>query len=172
MQNRNYSSYSIFHEEQQFRQWWIWTPLLGYSAFLWYITIKCLIDETFAGKRPIALLWMAIFIFCGIGLPLFVYSAKLITEVCSDGIYYRFAPLQIKPRKIAFHELKTYYVRTYRPFRECGGWGVHYAFSRGWIYNVSGNKAVQLEFINGKKILFGTQKPEEFVQAIDSALRK
>ena len=172
MQNRNHSGYSIFREVQQFRQLWLWIFILGLSAFLWFITIGALIDKSFDNKLPIALLWMIFLMSHSIGLPLLLYLAKLITEVRPDGIYYRFYPLHLKPRKIAFYELKTYYARTYRPFREYGGWGIRYAFSRGWAYNVSGNKGVQLELINGKKILLGTQRPEEFVSAIDSALRK
>jgi hypothetical protein len=33
-------------------------------------------------------------------------------------------------------------------------------------YNVSGNRGLQLELTNGKKILLGTQRPEEIAQAL------
>ena len=54
------------------------------------------------------------------------------------------------------------YVRTYSPLGEYGGWGLRYSLSgNGMAYNVSGNKGLQLELSNGKKVLFSTNKLEE-----------
>jgi TATA-box binding protein (TBP) (component of TFIID and TFIIIB) len=52
-------------------------------------------------------------------------------------------------------------VREYAPLSEYGGWGLRYSVNHGKAYNVSGNQGVQLFFTNGKKLLIGTQKPEE-----------
>jgi TATA-box binding protein (TBP) (component of TFIID and TFIIIB) len=38
---------------------------------------------------------------------------------------------------------------------------LRYSVNHGKAYNVSGNQGVQLFFTNGKKLLIGTQKPEE-----------
>jgi hypothetical protein len=57
--------------------------------------------------------------------------------------------------------------RTYRPILEYGGWGVRYSFVRkGWAYTVSGNRGVQLQLANGKRILVGSQRAEELARAI------
>ncbi len=36
----------------------------------------------------------------------------------------------------------------------------------GWLYNVSGLQAVEIEFENGKKIRIGTDEPQTLIQAI------
>jgi hypothetical protein len=36
-------------------------------------------------------------------------------------------------------------------------------------YNVSGNRGVQLEFSNGKRLLIGSQRPEDLAAAISRA---
>jgi len=61
--------------------------------------------------------------------------------------------------------------REYKPIREYGGWGIRYVIG-GIAYNVYGNKGVQLILKNKKKVLVGTQKPEEFYQAIVKANSK
>jgi len=61
-------------------------------------------------------------------------------------------------------------VLTYSPISDYGGWGIRYG-SIGKAYNVSGNRGVQLELLNGERILIGSQKPEELAAAIDLALK-
>ncbi len=46
------------------------------------------------------------------------------------------------------------------------GYGIHLFISSGWIYNVSGNQAVELVMKNGKKYRLGTDEPETLYQAI------
>ncbi|MDI6783925.1 MAG: DUF6141 family protein, partial [bacterium] len=94
---------------------------------------------------------------------------KLTTEVHEDGIYIRFEPFVRK--KILFSEMKQYTARTYRPIREYGGWGIRYGW-KGTAYNVSGNRGVQLELNNGKRILIGSQRPEELVRAIKAGMKQ
>ncbi|SDL02555.1 hypothetical protein SAMN04487898_11451 [Pedobacter sp. ok626] len=63
--------------------------------------------------------------------------------------------------------IDKYYIRTYSPLGEYGGWGIRYSMSgQGMAYNVSGNKGLQLELNNGKKILIGTNNPTELEAAL------
>jgi energy-coupling factor transporter transmembrane protein EcfT len=48
------------------------------------------------------------------------------------------------------------------------GWGIRLT-PHGWMYNVSGFDAVELELRGGKKFLVGTNEPEKLVNAIRSA---
>ncbi|MCL5878591.1 MAG: DUF6141 family protein [Deltaproteobacteria bacterium] len=102
------------------------------------------------------------------GIFVIFFAARLITEVRSDGLYMRFIPFHRSFRSIPFETLKTYEACTYRPIRDAGGYGIHRG-RRGWAYNVSGNRGVQLELVSGKRILIGSQRPDELVQAIDTA---
>ena len=58
----------------------------------------------------------------------------------------------------------------YSPIRDCGGWGVRH-YKSGKAYNVSGNRGVVLEFLDGRPILIGSQRPEELAKAIASLWR-
>jgi hypothetical protein len=49
------------------------------------------------------------------------------------------------------------------------GWGIHWT-PHGWVYNVSGSRAVELCMRNGKRYRIGTDAPEELMGAIRRAL--
>lgn len=82
--------------------------------------------------------------------------------------YFRFFALQRKYKKIALDEVQKFYIRSYSPLKEFGGYGIR-TNKGGTAYNVSGKKGLQLELKGGKKFLIGTQKPELLLMAIQSA---
>jgi hypothetical protein len=100
-------------------------------------------------------------------------SAKLETEVHADRLRVRLFPFHIRHREIPGEDLSECYARTYKPIREYGGWGIRCSFRKGIgrAYNMSGNKGVQLVFKNGKRLLIGSQKPDELAQAINSIMK-
>jgi hypothetical protein len=49
------------------------------------------------------------------------------------------------------------------------GWGVR-GIPGGWMYNVWGLDAVELELASGKKFRIGTNEPEELVAALRARL--
>ncbi len=158
----------VYREVQRFRQIWIWLIVLTVAGLIWYALITQLFLQRPFGNNPMPDGWLIIFwIIFSLGLPLFVFYCRLITEVREDGLYIRFFPFHLSFRKIAFNELKRCEVRTYNPIREYGGWGIRYG-PKGQAYNVSGNQGVQLELVNGKRLLIGSQRPEELWQAIRS----
>ena len=50
------------------------------------------------------------------------------------------------------------------------GWGIRW-IGTGWLYNVSGLKAVEMTLKNGKKVRIGTDEPDRLEAAIQQALR-
>lgn len=62
-----------------------------------------------------------------------------------------------------------YEIRKYNAIRDYGGWGVKRKLRWGRAYNVSGNIGLQIYLNNGKKVLFGTQKPQAMIYAMDAA---
>jgi hypothetical protein len=156
----------IFKEEQRFRQPWLWVIVLIASIIPWIGMIVQVISGQKVGDRPapdwlIILIWLVF----GVGFPLFFYSIRLITEVHRDGIHIRFFPFHRKFKTYRYDEIESFAARQYKPIREYGGWGIRYSLG-GMAYNVYGNKGVQLVLKSKKKILVGTQRPEEFYQAI------
>jgi hypothetical protein len=108
-----------------------------------------------------------------IAVTILFFISKLETEVRTDGLYVRFYPLHIGFKKFTREELAEFYFRTYKPIREYGGWGIRCSFTgKGKAYNVSGNRGVQLVLTNGKKLLIGSQKPDELTAAIDRMLKQ
>ena len=50
---------------------------------------------------------------------------------------------------------------------EYGGWGLRLGlFGNGKAFNVSGDKGLQLEFTDNKKLLIGTNRPEELTETL------
>jgi hypothetical protein len=161
--------FAYFREEQRFKQAWLWLIILVPVACCWFGAYVQLILKKPFGNNPapdwlLTILWVVF----GIFLPLFFYSVKLETEVRRDGIFLRFYPFHIKYRMMPFEEITSYEVVKYSPFREYGGWGIRYGKS-GKAYNVSGNRGVQLALKSGRRILLGSQKPEQLAEAIRSA---
>jgi len=174
--NQRGNETGIFCEVQQFRQTWVWVLVLPISLFLiilfGYGMIKQLILGHPWGGRPLSDTALAIigplWILFGIGLALLFYSMKLVTEVRSDGLYIRFFPLT--HQNITFEDITRCEVRTYNPIREFGGWGIRYGRGKK-AYNVSGNRGVQLELSNGKRLLIGSQRSEELARAIEAKMK-
>jgi len=155
----------MFREIQRFRQWWVWLLVYGIASLGWYGLIQQIIFGKPFGTNPAPdwAMWL-IWLLCGIGLPVFFHSLRLIVEVREDHIYIRYAPLVT--RKIPFMEIERYEARTYQPIKEYGGWGI-----KGWsckktAYNVSGNQGVELELRDGRQVMIGSQRPQELAQAI------
>lgn len=69
--------------------------------------------------------------------------------------------------------MKSAYVREYNPLMEYGGWGFRSSMKgNGNAWNVSGNKGLQIEMIDGKKFMIGTQKPEELSAVLSQFNKK
>ncbi|MCX7920243.1 MAG: DUF6141 family protein [bacterium] len=174
--NNNYSQPQVlFHEEQQFRQKWLWLLILLCFLEIFivgYLMVKQLIFGHSRGNQLLLntefelIIFGSLMFLIAIGIPSLLYILKLISEVHQDGILIWFYPFV--RRKILFTDIKHYEARTYRPIAEYGGWGIRFGWN-GTAYNVSGNRGVQLILKNGKRILIGSQKPDEFVRAIQKS---
>ena len=166
--NQESQSFAAFREEQKFQQVWVWFIVLGLAVLVWYSTIQQIILRRPFGSRPAPDTLLIIFwLLFGIGLPALLLYARLITEVRNDGIYIRFVPFHFSFHKIAFEELKSFEVRKYNALREYGGWGIRYG-PQGKAYNVGGNRGMQLELVDRKRILIGSQRPEEFLAVLQA----
>jgi hypothetical protein len=104
-------------------------------------------------------------------ISLVLVCTKLQIRLESDALYVRFFPFHLQFRKINFDDITLIYPRSYLPLSEFGGYGIRFG-SQGRAYNISGNKGVQLEFINGHKLLLGSQKAEEFTTLLQEAVLK
>jgi hypothetical protein len=158
----------LFSETQKFKQWWLWILLIGINAVMFYGVYVQVIQGQPFGDKPASN--TSLLIGCGISLliTILVLNFRLDTQVKNDGIYVRLFPLQLSFRFFPWNNLSECFVREYNPVAEYGGWGLRLGlFGKGTAYNISGNKGLQLQFNNNKKLLIGTQKPEELQQVIN-----
>ena len=158
----------IYREEQRFALWL--RAVLAVSMALAVVLSILPLTQMSAGQWR-AELWEIILlfvvgVFLPIGIPVLFCFLKLKTQVRPDGLYVRFVPFHIKFKRFRSDDLSQYYARKYRPVWEYGGWGIRCSFRNDKAYNVSGNKGVQLVLKNGKRLLIGSQSPEELEQAI------
>jgi hypothetical protein len=162
----------IFTEEQRFGQIWLWLVLIGMDvAYFTMFFAQFFGPVPLRPSGPVDLLVMGLVALLCLGITALFVSLKLTTRVTSQGISVQFKPLHRKPVIFPFSDISEYSVRTYRPIMEYGGWGIKRG-SGGLAYNVSGNKGLQLVLKDGKRILIGTQKPEQLGTILDSALKQ
>jgi hypothetical protein len=172
MDTKSIKSPALYRETQRFRQWWIWALVLGIAVLSLYGAVQQLIWGKPFGNNPAPDGWMIVIaVIFGIGLPIFMYTINLTTEIRNDGLYVRFFPFHLSFTRIATHEIKRFESRTYSPLGEYGGWGIRFG-KKGKAYTVSGNRGVQLELTNGKRLLIGSQRPEELVETLTSMTHK
>jgi len=155
-------SNGYFTETQRFRQPWLWLIIVAVDVLI-ISGILSEMQKTKSDARTTLIFAAAI---ASLIVVLFLIL-RLDTKITAEGINYRFYPFQFKFKVIRWEQISSAHVRTYKPFGEYGGWGIRFGLrGTGMAYNVSGNRGLQLELTNGKKILLGTQRPEEIAQAL------
>jgi hypothetical protein len=141
----------VFEEEQPFDQVWLWV-IMGIETCVVFIPMLAM-----------GIAW-SIMVMVGFFLALtmaMLASLKLMTWIDRIGIHYRFKPFHRRERTIYWDEIDAAEVRKYDPIREYGGWGIRTMKKGNVAYNVKGGYGIQVKLKSGKKILIGTQNPEE-----------
>ena len=164
----------IFKEVQSFRYKWPWFLVLAVAIFNvvlfgWAMYKQFYLGEPW-GNKPLSdiglgvvstlILLLMFAVFC-----LFHFQT-LHLEIDEGFIRYKFPPFINSTKSLKSTDVSELYVRTYSPISEFGGWGYRGILRKNQAYNVSGNKGLQIVFTNGKKLLIGTEKPDQLKQAI------
>lgn len=163
-----YRSQPLFREVQRFGQVWIVMIVGGIAVLMWWAAIQQLVLKQPFGDRPapdvVLVISVAVF---GVLFPVFFLSVRLVTEVREDGIYVKYHGFHRKWHRFGFEDMERCYARTYRPLLEYGGWGIRMG-RKGKAYNVGGREGIQIVFRDGKRLLIGTRKPEQFISTVYS----
>lgn len=158
----------IFIEEQKFTQYWLF---IGLAIAFVVVTIPIVKDWDTISQGSFGEMLNDL---AGFLIILFVFALfnffKLKTRIDEKGIYYQYLPIHFSYRFISWEAITKCYVRNYDAIFEYGGWGLKFSFrkSKGNSFTVKGNIGLQLELMNGKKILIGTQKKDEIQRVIDT----
>jgi hypothetical protein len=166
----------LFEEEQRFRQWWLWAVIGSMDLVVVFIYGYGLVKQLILGKpwgnnpMPDWLLIVFSVVMIGLigGVTWLLWAVRLTVRVDRTHLRIRYFPFS--RREIALDSIAGHEARTYRPIKEYGGWGVRWGFGRrGMAYNVSGNRGVQLELADGKRLLIGSRRAEDLDQALSRA---
>jgi hypothetical protein len=174
------SGHYIFHEEQEFRSTWLVFPIiLGVLTLIVMMSVG-LYQQIELGKpwgdQPMSdnelILTSVSSVIVAVLIALIVLKMRLITEVRQDGFFFRFPILMNKERCISPESIDHFEVGKYHPLRDYGGWGIRIRPLRGRAYNIKGNMGATFFLKNGKKVLFGTQRPDELRKALEKMMNQ
>lgn len=148
----------LFSEKQHFNMWMVISVLLvslipvsvGVISYLNGNT-----GSTAMGRTTMLLVTGVILL-----VTVLLAVSKLETRITRKGIAVRLFPFQLDTRFISWEDIHSATVRKYNPLFEYGGWGIK-GFRDDRALNVKGNMGMQLVLKDGKRLLIGTDKPEE-----------
>jgi hypothetical protein len=158
----------LFEEEQRFRQPWLILVVVFICAIVFTSVFLSLHSFTVASLGTLGFAGMLSGIVASSLVVIVLLFARLRVRVDHQTLEISFRPFVY--RRIRLQEIAQFEPRTYRPLVDASGWGVHYSFTgKGWAYNVSGDRGVQIKLKNGAWLLIGSQKPDELARALAEA---
>ena len=144
----------LFREKQQFNQWYIILLFVLLDGFVINRILESDLKSAYENGDIFGFIVMAL-------VTILFILLKMETTIKEDGIYLRFFPI-IRSRFYSWESIQNAETVKYNPILY-GGWGIRYG-----VYSVSGNRAIQLQFKNGNKLLIGTQQSEAIQNILNS----
>jgi hypothetical protein len=89
--------------------------------------------------------------------------ARLTTQADRNGVMWSFT-FGVPGGHVSFADLDHAEITRTNFFE---GWGIHWTVWHGWIWNVSGFRAVELFYRNGRRVTLGTDDPQGLFDAIE-----
>lgn len=107
-------------------------------------------------------------VLCYVYLIIAVVRSHLFTIIDSDGvhIFFHIFPFT-KKRFWAWSEIRRCRILQFKPLLELGGWGIRYSDLYGQAFTVSGKIGLQIETLDRKSFLIGTQKADEIKEFLN-----
>ena len=165
----------LYYEKQQFSQLLFWLlitlaviPMLGFLSYGMYQQL--LLGEPW-GNEPmsdlgIVLVWLLSLVVL-IGVTLLFRFLNLEIQVDRNRVKYRFRPLINQWKEIAKTNIVDYKLIKYS-FR---GYGIRWGLDGIKTLNVKGDKGIEFQYAQTKKIILGTQQPELFLAAVNKMMK-
>lgn len=154
----------LYKEEQKLRQNLLWLVILiAPTLFFWIVLSYQLVTGRLVGDHPISNLPLGIltgiYTICSVYALLFI---KLTTVIYEDRIEYGWNIPTADLNRIPFSDIETMDLIKYGFV----GYGYRISVKYGTVYNVGGNKGLQIRRRSGEKILIGTAKENELSEAL------
>jgi len=146
---------TVYTEDQRFSQWWLWVLILGMAGLIGYGFIQQVVLGTPFGDNPLSNIGLSIFSLVMLLFVLFFAGIRLRTRIDSQSIQMQFTPFL--KREYKWTDIESAQIVNYGFV----GYGIRIGSKHGIVYNVNGNKGLALKLKNGKKLVIGTQQPEQ-----------
>lgn len=165
----------LYKEEQHFEPILIWIVVglgvIPMSIILGWRTYQQIILGQPWGDDPmsdVGLLGITLLVFALLwGIIMLLAKSTLQTEVTKWGVRYRFAPFIPSWKEIQKQELKEYEIKRFTIFR---GYGVRWSLDGVKTLNVRGTQGIEFNYGKKKRLLIGTQQPQEFIHALNKMM--
>jgi hypothetical protein len=154
----------IFKEEQNYKGTWVMYLVLMLEIPM-LVLVTTLVSTSDMDKKE-GVLGIFFILLVMIGVLALIFNLTLETRIDGNGIQYRYFPL-IKWRKIPKQQIRSATVISFNPLTDHGGWGIK-GNKTTKAYTVIGNSGLSIDLGEKKKILIGTQKPEELGEFIEN----
>lgn len=155
-----------FYEVQRFRQWWIWLTLILLNGVFVWGAVRQLVSDKPWGDNPMSDTGLLVFTLSMLLVSAAILSAKLKTYINKDGVYVQLFPYHLRYKFYDWSSIFKAHVIKYSPLR-AGGWGIKISMDATKHYTVSGNMGLRLTLMNGRKVVIGTNKPDEMVNVLE-----
>jgi len=153
-----------FVEKQGLKIWWLYliTALTAIPTLAVLFFGKDGLSVAELRKVYFAPVWAAL---SPILIVFLIQQNKLTLKINAEGVAFRYFPFHIKPGRFHWMNIEKAYIRKYDAFSEYGGYGVKsrlwFKFrDKAYILNDK-NRGLQLEFKNGRKLLFSSNRIDE-----------
>jgi hypothetical protein len=157
----------LFREVQRMDQWWLRLILLVPVGLVWWAFVKQIVLRQSVGTNPAPdVIMVVIHALFGVAMPTLFLSMYMCVEVTPGRLHVRCFPFS--RRTIELGTVTSCEARTYSPISDYGGWGIR-GYDDDRVYSMRGKRGVQLLLGDGKKVLIGSDRPEELVEAIRRA---
>jgi hypothetical protein len=165
-----------FEERQTFTQWWLWlivgATTIGINTLFVQAVIQQVVTGIPWGDKPLSdetlVMLSVVILTVSTGLSLLFFVSVMEVRIDNRSIEYRYMPL--------IREWKRIERETIREFRQSRnyftGHGVKRSLNGTRQLSVKGTRGVELTLDGGDKIFFGTQRPEQFLAALDQMVKR
>jgi len=156
-----------FHEVQRFRQ----PPIIVLAGVLAALTWVAAIDRLVFGQAhgiDAAPSWVitVFWILVGVGIPLLLARATLVTDVDERRLRVGFSPFP--QRVIPLADIRECHMRPVSPPEGIFHWGIRAEVDGHLAYAIQGGWGVAIRLTGDHTITIGSTRPEELVRALST----
>jgi hypothetical protein len=156
-----------FHEVQALRQWHARLVLAMPPAAMLFIAVRQLVFHRPWGSPPMSnggLVFLTVLL---VAVYIRLITVRLVTDIRSGELSVGLQGLWRK-RRVPLADIRSAAEIRYDPAAEYGGYGIR-SGAQGLAYIASGNRGVQVELNDGRKLLIGSQRAGELARCIVQA---